>query len=201
MKLKCLIIDDEQSSIDLLTDFIKQIPYLDLIATTKDSFFALKLILESKIDLVITDINMPKLSGLGLFDKIKSKSMVIFVTGYSDLAIKSIEKNSIDLLMKPVSFQRFENATRKAFLLSPRHYEYLEKIKNIEIFQKVQLLTEREKGMIKLLAENRPSKEIADLMFISVRTVEIHRTSIRKKLDLLPSDNLNKISKEVLSIL
>lgn len=201
MKLKCLIIDDEQSSIDLLTDFINQIPYLELITTSKDSLFALRLILESKIDLVITDINMPKLSGLALFDKIKDKSMVIFVTGYSDLAIKSIEKDSIDLLIKPVSFERFENATRKAFLLSPRNYEYLEKIKKVELFQKIQLLTEREKEIIKLLAENKSSKEIADLTFISVRTVEIHRTSIRKKLNLLASDNLNNISKDIFSML
>lgn len=201
MKLKCLLIDDEQSSIDLLTDFINQIPYLELITTSKDSLFALRLILESKIDLVITDINMPKLSGLALFDKIKDKSMVIFVTGYSDLAIKSIEKDSIDLLIKPVSFERFENATRKAFLLSPINYEYLEKIKKVELFQKIQLLTEREKEIIKLLAENKSSKEIADLTFISVRTVEIHRTSIRKKLNLLASDNLNNISKDIFSML
>jgi two-component system, LytTR family, response regulator len=184
MKLTCLIVDDEQHALDLLTDYVKQIPYLHLVVSTTDSLLALQFIEDNHIDLVITDLNMPKLSGLGLFEKIKEKVKVIFVTGYSELVTESLGRNAIDFMLKPVSFERFENATYKAFMLTPYQRDFKDKLVEINLHKKLSILTQREKDILVLIGELKENKEIGEKLFISQKTVESHRLNINQKLNL-----------------
>lgn len=179
MKFSCLIIDDEQHAVDLLSDYVYQIPTLSLAFSTTDSLLALEFIEQKHVDLVITDLNMPKLSGLSLFDKINDKCKVIFVTGYSVFALESLNKNAIDLMLKPVSFERFENAIQKfSKIISAEKFIITKK-------QEPLILSRQELKILKICASEELScKEIAIKLSVSEGTIKNHRKNILKKLNL-----------------
>jgi two-component SAPR family response regulator len=66
------------------------------------------------IDLVFLDINLPELTGIELAKVIDPSVKIIFTTAYSDFAVKSYEVNTIDYLLKPITYQRFFQAITKA---------------------------------------------------------------------------------------
>ena len=197
MKLSCLIVDDEQHGIDVVADYVNKIPYLNLIYSTTNSLEALDFIQKNKIDLVISDLHMPKLSGLALQAKIQNLCKVIFVTGYTERAIEAMKHNVIDILMKPLDYERFENATQKAFLLSPHQIDYLEREKKFEFYQKVKTLTSREKEILFLIGQKKTNQIIAQNLNISVETVETHRKKIRGKLELTGQSELGVFAEEI----
>ena len=114
MKINCMIVEDEPKAMSLLIEYIEKVSYLDLIKTTDDPYEALEFAENHKVDLIFLDINLPDLSGLDLSDLIKGKTMVIFTTAYSEYAVESYEKNAVDYLLKPITFNRFLQAVKKS---------------------------------------------------------------------------------------
>lgn len=112
--ISCLVVDDEQSSVDLLKIFIEKTPFLTLAASTTNPLEALSIIQTQPIDLVFLDINMPQLSGLDVMRLTKSKCQVILVTAYSEFAVEGFELEVLDYLLKPIAFERFLKAAQKA---------------------------------------------------------------------------------------
>jgi two-component system LytT family response regulator len=115
MKIRCLIIDDKPLAVDLLVDYTKKVPFLELIATTNNPIEGLSILQSSNIDLVFLDIQMPELSGLQFMDASGHNHMVILTTAYVDYAISGYEHDVVDYLLKPISFERFYRAVNKAF--------------------------------------------------------------------------------------
>lgn len=114
MKLNCIIIDDEPLSQDVLEDFVKACPELNLMAICNDALEAGAVVKKEKIDLLFLDINMPKLSGIAFVKTLKEPPLVILVTAYPDYAIQGFEIEALDYLLKPVSFERFRTAVNRA---------------------------------------------------------------------------------------
>ncbi len=112
--LNCLIVDDEQNAVDILSTFVEQTPFLTLFKGTTNPIEAVGLIQSEKIDLVFLDIHMPQLSGLDLAKIIKGKVKIIFTTAYSDHAVDAFDLEAIDYLTKPIPFDRFLKAAQKA---------------------------------------------------------------------------------------
>lgn len=112
--INCLIVDDEQAAINILTSFIKNIPYLNLVATTTKPLEGIDIICEGAIDLVFLDIQMPDITGIEFIKAIKDKCKVILTTAYSEYALDGYELAVIDYLLKPIPFARFLNAVQKA---------------------------------------------------------------------------------------
>jgi len=112
--INCLIIDDEQSAINLIATYVSKLPYLALIDTATDPLEGLRIIHEKKIDLVFLDINMPDLSGLDFSKAVHNKCKVIFITASDQHALDGFELDAIDYLLKPVPFPRFLRAVQKA---------------------------------------------------------------------------------------
>lgn len=117
--INCLIVDDEQHAIDILTHYISQTPFLHLAATTTNPIEALQIVNEQKIDLLFLDIQMPELSGIDLTKAIHGKAKVILTTAYSEFALESYELDVVDYLLKPVRFPRFLQAVQKASKEAP----------------------------------------------------------------------------------
>jgi DNA-binding LytR/AlgR family response regulator len=115
LKIKCLIIDDEPLAVSLLTDYIGQVPFLELVHSCYNAMEALTFLHTNPIDLIFMDINMPHLSGMELINLLDKKQKVIFTTAYSDYALESYEKNALDYLLKPITFERFVRAVTKAW--------------------------------------------------------------------------------------
>lgn len=114
MNLRCLIIEDEPLSQDVLMNYIKQCPSLELVKVCPDAYVANEVIRNTPVDLLFLDINLPGLSGIRFVKTITQPVLVIFTTAYPEFAVDGFETNAIDYLVKPFSFERFLKAVNKA---------------------------------------------------------------------------------------
>jgi len=112
--INCIIIDDEQHAIDLLSDHISKIPMLNLQFATTRSIEAFQYIQRTPADLIFLDIQMPELDGIQFLKLLKGRSKVILTTAYSKYALEGYEHDIIDYLLKPIVFERFLKAVQKA---------------------------------------------------------------------------------------
>jgi two-component system, LytTR family, response regulator len=114
MKLRTLLIDDEQPARDVVKHYLKEFAEIEVLGEFSDGFSGLKAIQEIKPDLVFLDVQMPKLTGLELLELLEQPPLIIFSTAYDQYAIKAFEMNAIDYLLKPYSRERFAQAVQKA---------------------------------------------------------------------------------------
>lgn len=115
--INCIAIDDEPLALELLEDNIRHVPFLKLAASYNNAIDALKGIRELHVDLVFLDIQMPGLTGLQFIKSLMIKPMFILVTAYEKFAIEGFNHNVVDYLVKPVSIDRFIQASHKALEL------------------------------------------------------------------------------------
>lgn len=113
-KIKCIIVDDEPLSRELLESHIERIPFLELVKSCADAFDAIDILQTDTIELLITDIQMPRINGLELIKSLSNPPFLIFATAYSNYAIEGYDLNAVDFLLKPISFERFLKAINKA---------------------------------------------------------------------------------------
>lgn len=114
MKLRCMAVDDEKLSLDLLEDNILKVPFLQLAGKTRNPVEALNGLRQQEIDLLFLDIQMPGLTGLQLLKSLPKPPMVIFITAYESHAVDAFSLDVVDYLVKPVAFDRFLKACNKA---------------------------------------------------------------------------------------
>jgi DNA-binding LytR/AlgR family response regulator len=114
MKLNCLIIDDEPVARSGMEEYVNEVDFLNLIGKCENPLKAASYLNDHKIDLLLLDIHMPKLSGIEFLKTLKDPPMAIFTTAYSEYALEGYSLDIIDYLMKPVSFDRFLRAVQKA---------------------------------------------------------------------------------------
>ncbi|WP_443936692.1 LytR/AlgR family response regulator transcription factor [Pedobacter sp. MW01-1-1] len=109
MNLKCVVIDDEQHAIEVLTDHIAEMPGLSLFKTFTSPIQALtEITVEDEIDLLFMDIDMPGINGIELAKNIREKSKyLIFTTAHPDYALQAFDVQSDQYLLKPISFAKF----------------------------------------------------------------------------------------------
>lgn len=113
MNINCIIVDDEPIARDILKNYIDHIPYLILIASCEDAFEAMRVMNEKDVNLIILDINMPRLNGLEMLRSIKKYPAIIVTSAYQEFALEGFELSVTDYLLKPFSFSRFVQATEK----------------------------------------------------------------------------------------
>lgn len=114
MSLRCIIIDDEPSSQNVLKKFIQKIPFLSLQNVCNNAMEAIDFLENNEVDLLFLDINMPHLSGLSFYKSLQNKPLVIFTTAYAEYALDGFDVNATDYLLKPFSFDRFFKAVTRA---------------------------------------------------------------------------------------
>ena len=118
MAINCIIVDDELSSQKVLKHFISKTEVLQLRATCSNAAEAFEFLqLNTTIDLIFLDINMPNQSGLDFYKNLKHPPKVIFTTAYPQYAVEGFEVEALDYLLKPISYQRFLTAIGKAIKL------------------------------------------------------------------------------------
>lgn len=131
MKLKTLIIDDEQPARDIMKHYLKEFEEVEIIGEFFDGFSGLKAIQELKPDLVFLDVQMPKLTGLELLELLDQPPMIIFSTAYDHYAIKAFEMSAIDYLLKPYSKERLVQAVQKALTQAGTGEKSLSPVQNL----------------------------------------------------------------------
>lgn len=121
--INCIIVDDEQHAIEILTHYVKQTPHLNLVATTTNPIEGLQIVSSQKVDLVFLDIQMPELSGMDFIKATDGKTKVILTTAYSEFALESYELDVVDYLLKPIRLPRFLQAVQKAAKEIEEHHD------------------------------------------------------------------------------
>lgn len=136
---------------------------------------------------LILDVRMPGLSGLELQDEMNRREYplpIIFLTGHGDIemAVHTVRKGARDFLQKPVDPEKLlktvawvvqEDCDRRAMPINEAAWK-----------ERYQTLTERERDIIGLVAQGKLNKQIAIKLGISERTVQVHRLSAYRKLDV-----------------
>jgi DNA-binding LytR/AlgR family response regulator len=104
---RCAVLDDEPLAIQLLEDYIRRVPMLQLVAGTYKPADALHLINAGAIDVLFLDLQMPEVHGMNLLPLCQGKCKVILTTAYPQYALESYEHEVLDYLLKPIAFERF----------------------------------------------------------------------------------------------
>ena len=113
MSSKVIIIDDEPLARSIVIEYIQHFPDLVVSQVCSNGFEGIKAIQQYKPDLIILDIQMPKINGFEMLELIENPPAVIFATAFDEYAIKAFEAHAIDYLLKPFNQDRFEKAIKK----------------------------------------------------------------------------------------
>ncbi len=115
-KIKCIIVEDEPLAAKVLSDYILQVPFLELKGTFKDAILATEFLREQSVDLIFLDIHLPKLKGMAFLKTLTSPPSIIITTAYHQYAVEGFNLNVTDYLLKPFEFERFLVAVTKVKL-------------------------------------------------------------------------------------
>ena len=114
MKITCMIIDDEPLAQKGMEEYVRETEFLELVAVCNSAMKAYTVLHKETVQLLLLDIDMPKITGIDFLKSLKHPPAAIFTTAYPQYALESYELDIIDYLVKPVSFQRFCKAVGKA---------------------------------------------------------------------------------------
>ena len=114
MRMRVLIVDDEHLARALLREYLAQHADVEVVAECANGFEAVKAIAEHAPDLVLLDIQMPKLDGFEVVELAGAGPHYIFATAYDQFALRAFEVHALDYLLKPFSRERLAEALAQA---------------------------------------------------------------------------------------
>jgi FixJ family two-component response regulator len=131
---------------------------------------------------VLLDIRMPGMTGTALHDELLRRGVrvpIIFITGHGDIpmAVEAMRKGAFDFIEKPFDDEQLLARVREAFDLQKKAGEKPE-MGSVPISE----LSERQREVLQRVLDGKPSRQIAEELEISVKTVEFHRARIMQKL-------------------
>lgn len=199
-KIKIIVVDDHPMVIEGMKAMLKQIRYVELCATASNAYEAMEKVKENQPDLVITDINMPEISGVELTSKLKKEFPNLKIIGMSTFNERSyisqmIQNGADGFLVKSASKEEIETAISsvldgKMYLSSDAVISNSEQ----KELKNQPTLTRREKEILTLISEGFTNPQIAEKLFISLYTVETHRKNLLSKFNTNNTASLIKIA-------
>ena len=207
MSVKILLVDDHKIILDGLRVLIEEQPGMEVVAVAENGRTALKLTGEFRPDVIVMDINMPDLNGVDATRQIVEEfpgTKVIAFSMYSDrqFVIGMLRAGVTGYLLKDHAFEELVRAIRtvvenKAYICpeiaDTLINDYKETILREEA-SALAALTGREREVLQLIAEGRPTRQIADGLNVSVKTAETHRRNIMEKLNIYSVAELTKLA-------
>jgi len=196
-KIKVLVADDHTILRQGIKALLDNQEGIEVIGEAKDGREALAIIEETLPDVILMDIAMPGLNGLEATRRIKKKfprMKVLVLTMYTneEYIFQILNAGANGYLVKETAFQDLISAIKAVYkneaFMSPSISKkvinsYIKKAQDDEE-KTCEILTTREREILQLIAEGHSSKKIAELLFISPKTVETHRTHIMDKLNI-----------------
>jgi DNA-binding NarL/FixJ family response regulator len=207
-EVRLLIVDDHPVFRRGLRQIIEENPGFRIVGEASDGEEALRLATDLRPAIAVVDIDMPRLNGLEMVRALQRLNLpvnVIFLTMYKeedmfnagmDLGVKAyiLKENAADDIVEAL-----ERVARGEMFMSQSMSEIgqrrADRVQALLLSKpQIEDLTAAERRILKLIAEDRTSKEIADLLQISIKTVDNHRLNICHKLKLRGSHSLLKFA-------
>jgi two-component system response regulator FixJ len=140
---------------------------------------------KKEIGCVVADLSMPSMTGIELIRELRLRNFqkpVIFLTGCGSVstAVEAMKLDAFDYLEKPVQHTELLSSVSRALESAAQRSHAAEKQEDFG--EKLRSLTKREREIIDLVADGLPSKQIATRLGISIKTVDVHRSHLSKKL-------------------
>lgn len=136
---------------------------------------------------LLLDVRMPRMSGLELQNALKDKGVdlpIIFISGHGDfdMAVRGLKSGAVDFLQKPVDDRKLLDAISNAVLKNLNARRADAEISSFKT--KLESLTQREREVIRMVAQGASNKAVAEGLGISEKTVQVHRGSAYRKLEI-----------------
>jgi two-component system LytT family response regulator len=112
--LRIVIVDDEPLARAVVREYAAADADLEIVAECGNGFDAVKAVAEHQPDLVLLDVQMPKLDGFEVLELLGRDQAVVFITAYDQYALRAFEVHAVDYLLKPFSAERFQDAMARA---------------------------------------------------------------------------------------
>jgi FixJ family two-component response regulator len=136
---------------------------------------------------IVLDVRMPGMSGLELYEKLNARHCtlpVIFITGHGDvpMAVSALKKGAVDFIEKPFGDKDMLRLIEQCLELDRNARE--KNRQGAAAARRLAALTEREVEVMDLIIAGKLNKQIADVLNISIKTVEVHRSRIMDKMEV-----------------
>ncbi len=195
-KIEIFIADDHYVVRKGICQIINDQPDMEVVGEAENGIEALEMIRERVPQVVLLDIAMPRLSGLEVAAMIKSAAIetavvILSMHDKESYVHQALSSGALGYVLKASPsndiLEAIRNASQREYFLSSKIKAgvieaYLENKKSEPAVKGYDLLSEREQQIFRLVVEGKSSKDIADLLFVSPKTIEKHRSNIMSKL-------------------
>jgi DNA-binding NarL/FixJ family response regulator len=209
-KKKIVIAEDHTILREGLRMLLSFNPAFEVVGEAQDGLEAIRSVESLKPDLILMDLSMPRMNGVGAIQEIKKQSpstkiLVLTVHKTEEYILTTLKAGADGYILKDTTHGELMLAIENIFsgksYLGPGISEkviegYLEGRKSIKSSTSWDTLTQREREILKMIAEGYKNKDIADYLCISAKTVEKHRANLMKKLDLHSASSLTAFAME-----
>lgn len=177
------IVDDDEALRDSLVWLLESSGYRVCAYESAEAFLAAYE--DSMMGCLVLDVRMPGMSGFELFEALRDRHCtlpVIFITGHGDvpMAVAAVKRGAVDFIEKPFGDRDMlglieESLARERESRQQRRLE-------AETLRRLGELTQREREVLDLIIAGKLNKQIADMLGISIKTVEVHRARVMEKM-------------------
>lgn len=149
--IAAIALDDEPLALKIIENFCSRTDVIRLERTFTKPSAASAYLKKFPVDLIFLDIQMPSLSGIDFYKNIQQKTMVVFTTAFSEYAVEGFNLSAVDYLLKPFTYERFEQAVEKV----NEYYSFMHKVSST---QKSQIYVRADYKLVKI--------EVSDILFV-----------------------------------
>ena len=189
-KINCIIIEDEPLAVKVLSDYVLQVPFLELDATFKDAILATDYLREHHTDLIFLDIHLPKLKGMAFLKTLTHPPDVIITTAYHQYAVEGFDLNVKDYLLKPFEFERFLVAVNKVKTAQKEKHE-LHTTDGIKDYLFLNVQKKKVRILFSEIVYIESQREY--IKIITTKTEYVSKMSTHEIEELLPSNLFKRI--------
>lgn len=189
-EVKIIIVDDHPIVLEGMENILKNMEGIVLVGKAASAMDVIALLREKSVDIVITDINLPEISGIDLCKKITTEFPLVKVIAMSTFQDKAyisemIQNGALAYLTKSASPEEIEKAIHATMAnqmtISVSNYNGATTKRE----NSGPVITRREQEVLLLIAEGLTNKEIADKLFVSQSTIDSHRKNLLSKFEVL----------------